>query len=213
MEKHNEIAKMLLEIKAVDIRNPQDLFTWVSGIKAPIYCDNRIIMSYPDVRDYVAEGFKEIIEKEFKDLEVIAGTATAGIPHGAWLAHKLNLPMVYVRNSSKGHGKQNLIEGRLLKGQRVVVIEDLLSTGGSSFKAVKALEEAGAHVLGVLGIFSYDFKSLKDLFTQENIKYRTLTNYEVLLSVALDMKYIKKEELDILMEWSKNPYIFTEKKE
>lgn len=204
---------MLLEIKAVDVRSPKNLFTWVSGIKSPIYCDNRIIISYPHVRDYVAEGFKEIIKKEFNEVEVIAGTATAGIPHGAWLAHKLELPMVYVRSSAKGHGKENLIEGRLLQGQKVVVIEDLLSTGGSSFKAVQGLKDAGADVLGVLGIFSYNFKSLKDLFTKENIRYMTLTNYDVLLDVALDMDYIKKEELEILKEWSKNPYIFTEKNE
>lgn len=209
MEKSKEIAKKLLEIKAVTIKDTSNLFTWASGIKSPIYCDNRITMSYPEVRDAVAEGFKEIIEKEFPEAGIIAGTATAGIPHAAWVSQKMDLPMVYVRSSAKGHGKQNQIEGRLFEGKKVVLIEDLLSTGGSSMKAVKALREAGADVIGVVAIFSYNFKKVEDLFKEEDVEYRTLTNYDILLPLAAEMGYVKEEELELLKQWSKDPYIFT----
>jgi len=209
METSKEIAKKLLEIQAVTIKDTSNLFTWASGIKSPIYCDNRLTMSYPEVRDAIAEGFKEIIEKEFPEAGIIAGTATAGIPHAAWVSQKMNLPMVYVRSSAKGHGKQNQIEGRLFQGKKVVLIEDLLSTGGSSMKAVKALKEAGADVIGVVAIFSYNFKKVDDIFNEEGIEYRTLTNYEVLLPIAMEMGYIKEEELDLLKQWSKDPYLFT----
>lgn len=205
-----EIAKKLLEIQAVTIKDTSNLFTWASGIKSPIYCDNRLTMSYPEVRNSIANAFKEIIEKEFSKAGIIAGTATAGIPHAAWVSEKMNLPMVYVRSSAKGHGKQNQIEGRLFEGKKVVLIEDLLSTGGSSMKAVKALKEAGADVIGVVAIFSYNFKKAQDLFEEENVEYRTLTNYDVLLPIAAEMGYVKEEELELLKQWSKNPYIFTE---
>lgn len=205
-----EIAKKLLEIQAVTIKDTSNLFTWASGIKSPIYCDNRLTMSYPEVRNSIAKAFKEIIKKEFSEAGIIAGTATAGIPHAAWVSEKMNLPMVYVRSSAKGHGKQNQIEGRLFEGKKVVLIEDLLSTGGSSMKAVKALKEAGADVIGVVAIFSYNFKKAKDLFEEENVEYRTLTNYDVLLPIAAEMGYVKEEELELLKQWSKNPYIFTE---
>lgn len=204
-----EIAKKLLEIQAVTIKDTSNLFTWVSGIKSPIYCDNRLTMSYPEVRNSIAKAFKEIIEKEFSEADVIAGTATAGIPHAAWVSEKMNLPMVYVRSSAKGHGKQNQIEGRLFEGKKVVLIEDLLSTGGSSMKAVKALKEAGADVVGVVAIFSYNFKKAQDLFEEENVEYRTLTNYDVLLPIAAEMGYVKEEELELLKQWNKDPYIFT----
>jgi orotate phosphoribosyltransferase len=204
-----EIAKKLLEIKAVTIKDTSNLFTWASGIKSPIYCDNRLTMSYPEVRDKIAEGFKEVIEKEFPEVGIIAGTATAGIPHAAWVSQKMNLPMVYVRSSAKGHGKQNQVEGRLFEGKKVVLIEDLLSTGGSSMKAVKALKEAGANVIGVVAIFSYNFKKADDLFKQEGVEYRTLTNYDILLPLAAKMGYVKEEELQLLKQWSKDPYIFT----
>ncbi|WIF95722.1 orotate phosphoribosyltransferase [Caminicella sporogenes] len=209
MNTSEKVAKMLLEIKAVSVRSTDNLFTWASGIKSPIYCDNRLTMSYPKVRDTIAQAFKEIIETEFSEVNIIAGTATAGIPHAAWTSQKMNLPMVYVRSSAKGHGKQNQIEGKLEKGQKVVVIEDLLSTGGSSMKAVKALREAGAEVLGVLAIFTYNFKALNELFQKEDVKYRTITSYDVLLPIAVDMGYIKKEEMDLLRKWSENPYIFS----
>ncbi|SHJ72920.1 orotate phosphoribosyltransferase [Paramaledivibacter caminithermalis] len=209
MNMSKEIAKKLLEIKAVTIKDTSNLFTWASGIKSPIYCDNRLTMSYPEVRDKIAEGFKEVIEKEFPEVGIIAGTATAGIPHAAWVSQKMNLPMVYVRSSAKGHGKQNQVEGRLFEGKKVVLIEDLLSTGGSSMKAVKALKEAGANVIGVVAIFSYNFKKADDLFKQEGVEYRTLTNYDILLPLAAKMGYVKEEELQLLKQWSKDPYIFT----
>lgn len=209
MKTSKEIAKKLLEIQAVTIKDTSNLFTWASGIKSPIYCDNRLTMSYPEVRDDIAEGLKEIIEKEFPEVGIIAGTATAGIPHASWVSQKMNLPMVYVRSSAKGHGKQNQIEGRLFEGKRVVLIEDLLSTGGSSMRAVKALKEAGADIIGVVAIFSYNFKKVDDIFSEEGIEYRTLTNYEVLLPTAVEMGYVKEEELSLLKQWSKDPYIFT----
>lgn len=209
MQNAKEIAKKLLEIQAVTIKDTSNLFTWASGIKSPIYCDNRLTMSYPEVRNAIAEGFKEIIEKEFPEAGIVAGTATAGIPHAAWVSEKMNLPMVYVRSSAKGHGKQNQIEGRLFEGKKVVLIEDLFSTGGSSMKAVKALQEAGAQVIGVVAIFSYNFKKVDDVFKEENIEYRTITNYDVLLPIAMEMGYVKAEELDMLKKWSKDPYIFT----
>lgn len=209
MQNAKEIAKKLLEIQAVTIKDTSNLFTWASGIKSPIYCDNRLTMSYPEVRNAIAQGFKEIIEKEFPEAGIVAGTATAGIPHAAWVSEKMNLPMVYVRSSAKGHGKQNQIEGRLFEGKKVVLIEDLFSTGGSSMKAVKALQEAGAQVIGVVAIFSYNFKKVDDVFKEENIEYRTITNYDVLLPIAMEMGYVKEEELDMLKKWSKDPYIFT----
>ncbi len=209
MKTSKEIAKKLLEIRAVTIKDTSNLFTWASGIKSPIYCDNRLTMSYPEVRDAVAEGFKEIIEKEFPEAGIIAGTATAGIPHAAWVSQKMELPMVYVRSSAKGHGKQNQIEGKLFEGKKIVLVEDLLSTGGSSMKAVKVLKEAGADVIGVVAIFSYNFKKVEDLFSEEAVEYRTLTNYDVLLPIAMEMGYVKEEELDLLKQWNKDPYIFT----
>ncbi len=209
MNTSSEIAKMLLEIQAVSIRSTANLFTWASGIKSPIYCDNRLIMSYPKIRDTIAEEFKKIIMKDFNNVEVIAGTATAGIPHAAWVSQKINLPMVYVRNSAKNHGRQNQIEGKINNGQKVVLIEDLLSTGGSSIKAAKALRDAGAKVLGVIAIFSYNFKSLDELYRKENLKYKVITGYNTLLPIALEEGYIKKEEFDLLKKWSQDPYIFT----
>lgn len=209
MEASKEIAKHLLEIQAVTIKDTSNLFTWASGIKSPIYCDNRLTMSYPRVRNSIAEAFKEVIEGEFPEAGIIAGTATAGIPHAAWVSEKMDLPMVYVRSSAKGHGKQNQIEGRLFEGKKVVLIEDLLSTGGSSMKAVKALREAGAQVIGVVAIFSYNFQSVDDLFKEENTQYKTLTSYDILLPIAVEMGYVKKENLELLKQWSKDPYIFT----
>lgn len=205
-----EIAKKLLEIDAIALASRDNLFTWASGIKSPIYCDNRLIMSYPQVRDKVAEGLKELILEFYPDVEILAGTATAGIPHAAWTAQKMELPMIYVRSSSKEHGKGNQIEGKLNKGQKVVVIEDLLSTGGSSAKVVKAAEEAGAHVLGIVAIFTYGFDRMKENLEIEGINYHTLTDYKTLLKVARKLGKISEEDESILGEWSKNPYMFTE---
>lgn len=204
-----EVAKKLLEIDAVSLASRENLFTWASGIKSPIYCDNRLIMSYPSVRDKVAESLKKLIVENYPEVEILAGTATAGIPHAAWTSQKMELPMIYVRNSSKDHGKGNQIEGKLIKGQKVVVIEDLLSTGGSSAKVVQAVKDAGGIVLGIVAIFSYGFNKMEEKLKIEGIDYHTITDYKTLLRVAREQGKISEEDESILGEWSKNPYIFT----
>ena len=197
------IAKHLLDIEAVALR-PNDYFTWTSGIKSPIYCDNRITMSYPKIRREIAAGMSKVIKEKFPEVEVVAGTATAGIPHAAWVSEVLDLPMIYVRDSAKKHGKTNQIEGRLLEGQKVVIIEDLISTGLSSLKVAKALEEAGAKVLGVVAIFSYELKKAQDAFATDNVEYYTLTNYNFLIEEAVASNYIKQEDVEKLLEWRNN---------
>lgn len=203
MALERKIAKNLLDIEAVALR-PNDYFTWTSGIKSPIYCDNRITMSYPAIRREIAAGMSEVIKAKFPEVEVVAGTATAGIPHAAWVSEVLDLPMVYVRDSAKKHGKTNQIEGRLLEGQKVVIIEDLISTGLSSLKVAKALEEAGAVVLGVVAIFSYELKKAQDAFAADKVKYHTLTNYNYLIEEAVASDYIKQEDVEKLLEWRNN---------
>ncbi|WP_141505851.1 orotate phosphoribosyltransferase [Paenibacillus luteus] len=203
----NEIAKSLLEIEAVALR-PNDLFTWTSGIKSPIYCDNRLTMTYPAIRDLVAEGFAAIIREQYPDAEVIAGTSTAGIPHAAWVAQKLNLPMAYIRDKAKGHGKQNQIEGRVLPGQKVVVIEDLISTGGSSLKAALAVREAGAEVLAVLAIFTYEFDTAIQAFAAEQVPLATLSNYSALIQTALELGKVAPEDVASLQAWRQDPQSF-----
>ncbi|WP_276767684.1 orotate phosphoribosyltransferase [Gemella morbillorum] len=197
------IAKHLLDIEAVALR-PNDYFTWTSGIKSPIYCDNRITMSYPKIRREIAVGMSKVIKEKFPEVEVVAGTATAGIPHAAWVSEVLDLPMIYVRDSAKKHGKTNQIEGRLLEGQKVVIIEDLISTGLSSLKVAKALEEAGAEVLGVVAIFSYELKKAQDAFATDNVEYYTLTNYNFLIEEAVASNYIKQGDVEKLLEWRNN---------
>jgi len=197
------IAKHLLDIEAVALR-PNDYFTWTSGIKSPIYCDNRITMSYPKIRREIAAGMSKVIKEKFPEVEVVAGTATAGIPHAAWVSEVLDLPMIYVRDSAKKHGKTNQIEGRLLEGQKVVIIEDLISTGLSSLKVAKALEEAGAEVLGVVAIFSYELKKAQDAFAIDNVEYYTLTNYNFLIEEAVASNYIKQGDVEKLLEWRNN---------
>ena len=203
MALERKIAKHLLDIEAVALR-PNDYFTWTSGIKSPIYCDNRITMSYPAIRREIAAGMSEVIKAKFPEVEVVAGTATAGIPHAAWVSEVLDLPMVYVRDSAKKHGKTNQIEGRLLEGQKVVIIEDLISTGLSSLKVAKALEESGAVVLGVVAIFSYELKKAQDAFSADKVEYRTLTNYNYLIEEAVASDYIKQEDVEKLLEWRNN---------
>lgn len=203
MALERKIAKHLLDIEAVALR-PNDYFTWTSGIKSPIYCDNRITMSYPVIRREIAAGMSEVIKAKFPEVEVVAGTATAGIPHAAWISEVLDLPMIYVRDSAKKHGKTNQIEGRLLEGQKVVIIEDLISTGLSSLKVAKALEEAGAVVLGVVAIFSYELKKAQDAFAADKVKYHTLTNYNYLIEEAVASDYIKQEDVEKLLEWRNN---------
>ena len=202
--KSQNIANELLNIKAVTLK-PQDPFTWSSGMRSPIYCDNRLTMSYPDVRNIIIEGFVELITKEFPDAEVIAGTATAGIPHAAWVADRLSLPMIYVRSKPKGHGKENMIEGYLEKGKKVIVIEDLISTEGSSIQAAKAVKEAGGTVLSVCSIFTYEFAVASAAFKEEGIPAYSLTNYSALLKLAMESKKITEQEYKLLLNWSEDP--------
>ncbi len=202
-----QIAASLLEIKAVHLR-PDEPFTWTSGIKSPIYCDNRITMSYPEVRSLIADGFVSVIKERFPDAEVIAGTATAGIPHAAWVAERMNLPMIYVRDKAKGHGRQNQIEGQLLAGQKAVVIEDLISTGGSSLKAAQAVQAEGGEVLGVVAIFSYQFPEAEKQFADAGIAFTTLSHYTALLQTASESGMITPEQERLLAEWRKSPRTF-----
>ena len=199
MTLERKLAKELLAIEAVALR-PNDYFTWTSGIKSPIYCDNRITMSYPSIRKEIAAGMVEVIKEKYPAVEVIAGTATAGIPHAAWVSELLDLPMIYVRDSAKKHGKTNQIEGRVLEGQKVVIIEDLISTGLSSLKVAKALRESGAEVLGVVAIFSYELKKAQDAFEEAGVEYITLTNYPVLVEEAVAIEYIHQDDVEKLLE-------------
>jgi len=196
----NKIAKYLLEIKAVKL-SPNQPFTWASGLKSPIYCDNRKTLSYPKVRKYITQEFVKQIKKEFPDVEVIAGVATGAIALGVLVADAMNLPFIYVRSSSKGHGLQNKIEGFVEKGKKVVVIEDLISTGGSSLEAVKALKNAEMTVLGLSAIFTYGFKKAIDNFKNADCKFFTLSNYETLIEEAIEGNYIKKSDLKMLQDW------------
>jgi orotate phosphoribosyltransferase len=198
------IAESLLEIKAVSLR-PNDPFTWTSGIQSPIYCDNRLTLSYPEIRRKIAAGLANIITEKFSGTELVAGTATAGIPHAAWVSEELNLPMCYVRSKAKGHGKGNQIEGKAEKGQKVVVVEDLISTGGSVITAVEALREAGCDVLGVVSIFTYELQNGRERLSDANITTYSLTDFSTLVEVASEKGYIEASDWDKLMEWRKNP--------
>jgi orotate phosphoribosyltransferase len=206
------IAEKLLEINAVALR-PHDPFTWTSGLRSPIYCDNRLTLSYPDVRREIAHGLQKLILEKFPNAEVIAGTATAGIPHAAWVSELLDLPMCYVRSKAKGHGKGNQIEGKVEQGQKVVVVEDLISTGGSVITAVQALREAGCDVLGVVSIFTYGLEKGKQLLQQEDIKSFSLTDFAILVEVAVGKGYIDEEGQGSLLQWSKAPSIWSQKQE
>ncbi|WP_430609103.1 orotate phosphoribosyltransferase [Enterococcus sp. DIV0876] len=199
-----QIAKDLLAIEAIFLR-PNEPFTWASGIKSPIYCDNRITMSYPQVRRVIAKGLAEKIKHDFPDAEVIAGTATAGIPHAAWVAELLDLPMVYIRSQAKAHGKGNQIEGRIKPNQKMVVIEDLLSTGGSVLEACAAAQREGADVLGVAAIFTYELPQVAKNFAAASLPYVTLTNYSTLIDVALETGTIQQSDVELLKEWRRSP--------
>lgn len=207
MTKAKEIASSLLAIGAVHLR-PDQPFTWTSGIKSPIYCDNRITMSYPSVRRQIAQAFAELIREKYPEAQVVAGTATAGIPHAAWVAELLDLPMIYVRDKAKGHGRQNQIEGALAVGQKVVVIEDLISTGGSSLKAAQAVQAEGGEVLGVAAIFSYQFPDAEALFADAGIPCTTISHYTALLEAAREQGTITAEQETLLGEWRKAPKTF-----
>ncbi|MGG1685353.1 orotate phosphoribosyltransferase [Pseudalkalibacillus sp. NRS-1564] len=198
------IAKALLEIEAVSLQ-PNNPFTWSSGLLSPIYCDNRLTLSYPKVRKEIARGLATMVKEKYPDAEVIAGTATAGIPHAAWVSDVLDLPMVYVRGSAKGHGKGNVIEGKVDEGQKVVVIEDLVSTGGSAIDAVKQLQSSGANVLGVAAIFTYGMKKGAEQFAAEGIAWDTLTNFDELLTSAVETGMIEEREVQSLLHWRDNP--------
>jgi orotate phosphoribosyltransferase len=198
-----EVARKLLEISAVKL-SPQEPFTWASGILSPIYCDNRVALSHPGVRALLKRALAER-SAHFPAFDVIAGVATAGIPHGVLLADALELPFVYVRSSAKDHGRRNQIEGALLPGQRVLVVEDLISTGGSCLAAVDALREAGAEVSGVLAIFQYGFEKAKLAFAAKNIDFQTLTNYETLVQEAARTGYVSQNDLTTLSKWRENP--------
>ena len=204
------IAKDLLTIEAVFLR-PNEPFTWASGIKSPIYCDNRMTMSYPAVRKAIASGLAAQIKEHFPDVEVIAGTATAGIPHAAWGADILDLPMVYIRSKAKDHGKGNQIEGRITEGQKMVVIEDLISTGGSVLEACEAAAREGANVLGVAAIFTYELPQGLNNFEKAQLPLVTLTNYSTMIDTALEMDYIGKEDIALLQQWKQSPQTWTGK--
>lgn len=204
MNTQQTIAKALLDIKAVSLR-PEEPFTWASGIKSPIYCDNRMILSFPDKRDEVVNAFVEMIQKEYPQCEMLMGTATAGIPWAALIAAKMNLPMGYVRSSSKGHGKENKIEGKSEAGCKVVVVEDLISTGGSSKGVVEALRNADIDVLGVGAIFTYLLPAADAMYASISCDFKTLSNYDVLVDIALENNYINENSLAKLKAWKKNP--------
>lgn len=199
-----QVAEQLLDIEAVQIKTDEkDYFTWTSGIKSPIYCDNRLSISFPRVREIILKGFIQLMEEDHLEVDVIAGCATAGIPHAAFLAERLDLPMVYVRSDRKAHGKGNQIEGVIKEGQRVVVIEDLISTGTSAIKAAKVLEEEGAIISSVLAIFSYNLsKSVKN-FKEANLSYKTITSFDHVLQLLLEDGRISQEEKEELLLWRK----------
>lgn len=198
-----EVARNLLQIKAIKL-SPQSPFTWASGLKSPIYCDNRTLLSYPPIRDMVIEGLVEKSEL-FQPFDLVAGVATAGIPHGALLADRLRLPFVYVRAKAKEHGRKNLIEGELKSGQRVLVIEDLISTGGSSLQAVDALRSEGCVVVGVLAIFSYEFDGAKASFNQADCRLETLSDYSTMTQVAVESAYVSPADQETLKLWRQDP--------
>lgn len=198
------IAADLLSIGAVQL-SPEEPFTWSSGLKSPIYCDNRLVLSFPDVRKRVIQAFVQLIKENYPDAEVIAGCATAGIPHAAWISQEMNLPMVYVRGKAKEHGKRRQIEGALTPGQKVVVIEDLISTGGSVLKAVEALKEGGADILGVAAIFTYGMKQSENNFQASHVTFKTLTDFKHLMSKALQQDVINDKHINQINKWLEDP--------
>ena len=204
MEIERIVAKALLDIKAVFLR-PEEPFTWASGIKSPIYCDNRLILTAPEARNTVENALAETVRQEYPDCEVLMGTSTAGIPHAAIVGHILGLPMGYVRSGSKDHGRQNRIEGRLEKGQKVVVVEDLISTGGSCIEVVEALREAGAQVLGIVSIYTYGMQKGLDRLAAANVRNVSLTNFDVTVEVAAEEGYIRPEDKERLIAFRNNP--------
>lgn len=198
------VAKALLDIHAVTL-NPDHPYTWASGLHSPIYTDNRLTISYPTVRQAIYNGMEEQINLHFPDAKVIAGTATAGIPHAAWVAQEMGLPMVYVRTKPKGHGQGKQVEGVLKKGQKVVVIDDLISTGGSVLKAVQAINSTGAQVIGVVAVFTYQLQAAAQNFMANQLKYYTVTDYSTLINIAKENDLISAEHLASLQQWQNDP--------
>ncbi len=198
------IARILLDIKAVSV-NPAEPFRYASGILSPIYCDNRMIMSYPGRRKEVTDAFVSVIEENSLTFDIVAGTATAGIPHAAWLAERLGKPMIYIRSDSKDHGKQNRIEGLLEKGKKVIVIEDLISTGGSSVSAVEAVRESGGIVEDCIAIFTYGMEKAEKRFKEAKCSLYTLSDFSVLIDVAAEEGYIDKDKVEMVKKWNKEP--------
>ncbi len=201
-------AELLLQINAIKL-NPQKPYTWASGWQSPIYTDNRTLLSYPEIRTYVKEQFVHLIKTKFSTVELIAGVATAGIPHGALIADAMNIPFCYVRSAPKSHGLTNMIEGRILPGQKTVVVEDLVSTGGSSINAIKALRAAGCDVLGLVAIFSYNFELSATNFKNEHCEFYTLSDYSHLIKKAVELEYVHEDELLTLEAWRKHPDSWT----
>lgn len=199
-----DFASKLLRIKAIKLQ-PNDPFTWASGWKSPFYCDNRKTLSYPDIRTFVKVGMVHAILKHFPEADVIAGVATAGIPQAALIADVLNMPLIYVRSKPKDHGLENLIEGEMKEGAKVVVIEDLISTGGSSLKVVEAIRKAGGDVVGMVASYTYGFPAAAQAFTDANVKLITLTDYDHVVAEALATGYIQESDIELLNEWRKNP--------
>jgi len=199
-----EVSKKLLELNTIKIQ-PLIPFTWASGWKSPIYCDNRKILSYPDTRSFIRDKFAEIIRKKYPQAEVIAGVATGAIAHAVLVADVLGLPFIYVRSKPKGHGLENLIEGEMKPGKKVVVIEDLVSTGVSSLKAAEAVNNFGAEVIGMVSIFTYNFSLARENFKKANIELTPLSRYQVLIDTALEMGEISKDQVETLMKWREDP--------
>ena len=199
-----QIAKELLSIGAVFLR-PDEPFTWASGIKSPIYCDNRLTLSEPQVRDQIENALSKVVQEKYPDCEILMGTSTAGIPHAAIVANLLGLPMGYVRGSAKDHGRTNRIEGKLLPGQKAVVVEDLISTGGSVIDVVEALREAGAEVLGIVSIFTYNMQKSKDRLSAAKVQNNSLTDFDTLAQVAAQEGYISLSDIDRLRRFRDNP--------
>lgn len=199
-----QIAEELLKIRAVYLQ-PNDPFTWSSGMKSPIYCDNRLTLSYPATRQKIAAGLAQLIQEHYPEVEVVAGTATAGIPHAAWVSDVLNLPMCYVRSKAKEHGKGNQIEGKIEPGAKVVVIEDLISTGGSAITAAEALRAAGCDVLGVAAIFTYGLPKGDARLAEADLRAEALSDYDALIEVAAENSYVEASDIETLKEWKENP--------
>ncbi|MFD1768183.1 orotate phosphoribosyltransferase [Sphingobacterium suaedae] len=207
-EVEQKIAESLLQIKAIKLQ-PKNPFTWASGWKSPIYCDNRITLSHPSIRTYIRQKLSQLIQEEFGTVEMVSGVATAGIPQGVLVAQDLGLPFTYVRSSAKDHGRQNLIEGEVISGQRVVVVEDLISTGKSSLQAVEALRAAGCNVVGLVSIFTYGFEEAVQNFAQAKCSFFSLCDYDSLIKVAVTNGYVLESDVALLEQWRKDPSTWT----